>query len=81
MDVALLDGTFFNADELPGRDLREVPHPFVTDTAGRLAGVDCEVRLIHLNHTNPLLRDGPEREWLAGQGMGLGMRGMRWRLD
>lgn len=81
MDVALLDGTFFSTDELPGRDLSEVPHPLVTDTAGRLVGVDCEVRLIHLNHTNPLLRDGPEREWLAGQGISLGTRGMRWRLD
>jgi len=81
MDVALLDGTFFHAGELPGRDLSEVPRSLVTDTGDQPAGVDCEVRLIHLNHTNPLLWDGPEREWLAGQGTSLGTRGMRWRLD
>ncbi|MBN1955867.1 MAG: pyrroloquinoline quinone biosynthesis protein PqqB, partial [Anaerolineae bacterium] len=33
MDVALLGGTFFSADELPGRDLTQIPHPLATDTA------------------------------------------------
>ncbi|MFC2030793.1 MBL fold metallo-hydrolase [Chloroflexota bacterium] len=81
VDVALLDGTFYSAEELPGRSLAEVPHPLVTDTAERLEGVDCEVRLVHLNHTNPLLQPGPEREWLAGKGIGLGETGMRWKLE
>lgn len=80
MDVALLDGTFFSADELPGRDLADIPHPLVTDTAVRLAGVACDVRLIHLNHSNPLHHAGPEREWLAGQGLGMGTFGDRWDL-
>ena len=81
MDAALLDGTFYRADELQGRDPAEVPHPLATSTAERLAGVECEVRLIHLNHTNPLLNAGPEREWLARRGIGLGEMGMRWPLD
>jgi pyrroloquinoline quinone biosynthesis protein B len=81
MHVALLDGTCFSAEELPGRDLASIPHPLVTDTAGRLAGVDCDVRLIHLNHSNPLVRAGPEREWLAAQGIGVGSLGDRWPLD
>jgi pyrroloquinoline quinone biosynthesis protein B len=80
MDVALLDGTFYGANELQGRDPSEVPHPLVADTAERLAGVECEVRLIHLNHSNPLLNVGPEREWLARRGIGLGEMGMRWSL-
>jgi pyrroloquinoline quinone biosynthesis protein B len=80
MDVALLDGTFFSAAELPGRDLGEIPHPLVTDTAGRLAGVACDVRFIHLNHSNPLHSPGPEREWLSAQGLGVGACGDRWRL-
>jgi pyrroloquinoline quinone biosynthesis protein B len=80
MDVALLDATFFSADELPGRDLSEVPHPLATDTAERLAGVDCDMRLIHLNHTNPLLASGPEREWLAARGIAVGTFGERWGL-
>ena len=57
VDVAYLDATFHSADELPHRDPREIPHPLVTDTVRRLAGLAERVRLIHLNHTNPLLDD------------------------
>jgi pyrroloquinoline quinone biosynthesis protein B len=71
VDVALLDGTFFSAGELPGRDLHEIPHPLVSDTAERL----------HLNHSNPLHGSGPEREWLAAQGLSVGTLGDRWPLD
>ncbi|MFN2217902.1 MAG: MBL fold metallo-hydrolase [Anaerolineae bacterium] len=81
VDVALLDGTFFSADELPGRDIAQIPHPLATDTAQRLAGVDREVHLVHLNHSNPLLQPGAERAWLAERGIGVGTAGMRWRLD
>jgi pyrroloquinoline quinone biosynthesis protein B len=80
MDVALLDGTFFSADELPDRDMSKVPHPPVTDTVARLTGVDCDVRLVHLNHTNPLLVPGPERDWLATQGIRVGAFSDRWVL-
>ncbi|MBU0491604.1 MAG: pyrroloquinoline quinone biosynthesis protein PqqB [Chloroflexi bacterium] len=81
LDVALLDGTFWSADELPGRDVCQVPHPLGTDTARRLAGLSCDVRLIHLNHTNPLHRPGPARDWLAAQGLGVGALGDRWSLE
>lgn len=81
MDVALLDGTFFRGDELAGPDAGEVAHPPVVDTAGRLAAVDCDVRMIHLNHTNPLCDSGPESEWLEARGIGVGRFGDRWRLD
>jgi pyrroloquinoline quinone biosynthesis protein B len=80
MDVALLDGTFFSAGELPGRDLSQIPHSLATDTAERLAGVNCDVRLIHLNHSNPLHRSGPERDWLEARGIHVGTFGERWRL-
>jgi len=85
MDVALLDATFFSADELTGRDLSQIQHPLATDTAEQLAGVDCDVRLIHLNHSNPLHRSGPERQacfacTLAAQGIGVGAFGERWWL-
>ena len=80
VDVAVLDGTFFSPDELPGRDLSQIPHPLVTDTVERLAGVTSEVYFIHLNHSNPLLTDGPEMDWLAHQGFGVGRAGLRWQL-
>lgn len=54
VDVALLDATFYSPADLPDRDLSEIPHPFVTDTLPLVTGLDCQVGLIHLNHTNPL---------------------------
>ncbi|HWS70898.1 MAG TPA: MBL fold metallo-hydrolase [Thermoanaerobaculia bacterium] len=59
VDVAYLDGTFFDASELPGRDLREIPHPLMTETMSRLAASPLRdrVRFIHLNQSNPLLRE------------------------
>jgi pyrroloquinoline quinone biosynthesis protein B len=58
VDVAYLDGTFHTANELPGRDLREIPHPLISETVARLAGSPllAKVRFIHLNQSNPLLR-------------------------
>lgn len=84
VDVALLDGAFFSPAEIPGRDIAEIPHPLATDTAERAAaakaGSDCDVRLIHLNHTNPLWDDGPERAWVAERGVGVAATGDRWSL-
>ena len=80
VDVALLDGTFFDAAELPGRDIRDIPHPLVPDTISRLGHPSADVRFIHLNHTNPLLRPGPELDWLTQQGFGVGRFGEAWGL-
>jgi pyrroloquinoline quinone biosynthesis protein B len=59
VDVAYIDGTFYDATELPGRDLREIPHPLMTETLARLANspLRAKVRFIHLNQSNPLLRE------------------------
>lgn len=59
VDVAFVDGTFYDASELPGRDMSEIPHPFIAETMARLADRTPEtkrkVRFIHLNHSNPAL--------------------------
>lgn len=59
VDVAYIDGTFYDASELPGRDLTEIPHPLMTETLARLRGSPllAKVRFIHLNQSNPLLRE------------------------
>jgi pyrroloquinoline quinone biosynthesis protein B len=59
VDVAYIDGTFYDATELPGRDLGEIPHPLMTETLARLANssLRTKVRFIHLNQSNPLLRE------------------------
>jgi pyrroloquinoline quinone biosynthesis protein B len=62
VDLALLDGTFYEAGELPGRNMAEVPHPFVPETIARIpASLRGRVRFVHLNHTNRLLWDAAAR--------------------
>lgn len=59
VDVAFLDATFFDQGELPGRNMAEIPHPFVRESMERFGSLDegqrAKIRFIHLNHTNPLL--------------------------
>lgn len=64
-DAAFLDATFLSDDELEGRAQSEVPHPRARDTMARLEGLGDRVRLIHLNHTNPLLLDPSPAEALG----------------
>lgn len=62
VDVAYLDGTFWNQGEIPGRDMSGFPHPMIVATMNRLGSLPAaerdKVRFIHLNHTNPALREG-----------------------
>ena len=59
VDVAYLDGTFFDGTELPERARAEIPHPPMIDTMRRLEEIarnqPGRIRFIHLNHTNPAL--------------------------
>lgn len=61
VDVAYVDGTFFADGEVPGRAMSEIPHPFVRETIARLARLPAserkKVRFVHLNRTNPLVRN------------------------
>jgi pyrroloquinoline quinone biosynthesis protein B len=57
--VALLDATFGDPAELPGRDLGAIPHPIVTDTISRFEHLarDRRIILTHINHSNLLADD------------------------
>ncbi len=59
----LIDGTFFKNGELPGRDMSEIPHPFIEETMHLLDPLPAETKsriyFIHFNHTNPVLRSKP----------------------
>ncbi len=64
VDVAYVDGTFFENGELPGRDMSKIPHPFVSESMRRFASLPArerdKVRFIHLNHTNPALQSNSD---------------------
>ena len=59
VDYALLDATFFDGNELPSREMADIPHPLVLESMelfSELSTADkAKVWFIHLNHTNPLL--------------------------
>ena len=76
VDVALLDGTFEDAAEVPGRSLAEIPHPLVGETMALLSApaLRGRVHFIHLNHTNRLL-------WDADAVRGIEARGFRVARD
>lgn len=57
VDVAYLDATFLDGEELGRRSMAEVPHPPVRESMERLRGLGDRVRFLHMNHTNPLLLD------------------------
>jgi len=80
VDVALLDGTFASADEIPGRSLAEIPHPLIEETAGRLSGLARRVIFTHLNHTNRLLWDAEARGALHARGFRVAIEGLELAL-
>ncbi len=65
VDVALVDASFYSADELGGRP--PVAHPLVTDTLARFAHLADRLILTHLNHTNPVLDKGSAAETAVRQ--------------
>ena len=80
--VAYLDGTFFDAAELPGRDMKEIPHPFIVESLSRFASLaDARrrrIRFIHLNHTNRAAIAGTaERKRIEAGGCGVATAGER----
>ena len=72
MDVALLDGTFYQEGEIPGRNMADIPHPFVKETMALFRNeadsIKHKIHFIHLNHTNPLLWDEAVKEETKNSG-------------
>ncbi len=64
VEVAYLDGTFYAEGEIPGRNMAEIPHPFMVESLARLSSLPknekAKIRFIHLNHTNPALNSQSE---------------------
>jgi pyrroloquinoline quinone biosynthesis protein B len=89
-DCVFFDGTFWSGDELPALGLgtkraEEMAHLPVGGKGGSfeaLAGVRAPRRIfIHLNNTNPLLReDSPERKLVESAGWEVAHDGMEVRL-
>ena len=59
VDIALLDGTFYDNKEVNNRNISEIPHPFIVETMDLFKeeknSEKFKINFIHFNHTNPLL--------------------------
>ena len=81
VDIALLDGTFYDGNELPNRNITEIPHPFVIETQLLFKNEDkatkAKIFFIHLNHTNPLMWDTETKSKVQGQGYNIATQWQR----
>jgi pyrroloquinoline quinone biosynthesis protein B len=79
VDIAMLDATFFDANELPDKNMTTVPHPLVTQTMELFDKENKEtkskIHFIHFNHTNPLLWDSKKQKELRKAGFNISEQG------
>lgn len=85
VQYAFIDGTFFDKDELPGRNISEIPHPFIKETIEQLSKAEDTTKnkifFIHLNHINPSLNPASkESKWVESQGFHIARTGMKFRI-
>jgi pyrroloquinoline quinone biosynthesis protein B len=84
-DIALLDGTFYSSEELPGRDISQIGHPLIKTSLRILSDVAKEgktkIYFTHLNHTNLALNPGGEaRKEVEKSGFRIASEGMEFFL-
>lgn len=76
VDLAYLDGTFYTDEEIPDRNIAEIPHPFIMESIRRFERLPnsdkVKIRFIHLNHTNPALITGSNaQKYTKKKGFGI----------
>jgi pyrroloquinoline quinone biosynthesis protein B len=58
-DLLFIDGTFYDKNELEGRNVEDVPHPSILESIRLFNNLDSKeknkIYFTHLNHTNKLL--------------------------
>lgn len=85
VDIAFLDGSFYDEKELPGRNIEDIPHPFIIESMALFDGLPAEhknkIHFIHMNHTNPLL-DSTSIQYreVINKGYGVARQGQQFKL-
>jgi pyrroloquinoline quinone biosynthesis protein B len=84
-DYALIDGSFYTANELPGRDISEIPHPFIIESMAKFKSLSnndkFKIHFIHLNHTNPALTNNSNAQnQIKNTGFNIAQRGQAFKL-
>lgn len=74
-DIAILDGTFYSEGELSGRNMEDIPHPFIVETIELFENEEEEIKnrihFIHFNHSNPALYDDSVRKGIIRKGFNI----------
>lgn len=81
VDYAFLDGSFFKNGEIQGRDMSEIPHPFIEESIQIFSKLPAEekakIYFIHFNHTNPVLQENSSaRQEIKAAGLNIAEEGM-----
>ena len=84
-DILLLDGTFYSQNEIPHRNMAEIPHPFIIESMETLSELNSEnrskVHFIHFNHSNPAIKDNsPAYHTIKSKRFNLAREGDRFNL-
>ena len=84
-DILLLDGTFYSQNEIPHRNMAEIPHPFIIESMETLSELNSEnrskVHFIHFNHSNPAIKDNsPAYHKIKAKRFNLAREGDRFNL-
>lgn len=85
VDYAFLDGSFYSAEELPHRDISEIPHPLITESMELFRSSDSELKskvyFIHMNHSNRMLNpESAESKKVLDLGFNIAREGMEFGL-
>lgn len=84
-DYLFLDGTFLKEGELPGRNMNEVPHPFIQESIALFQDLTLpekqKIWFIHFNHTNPLLdKSSKQYKEVKSKGFNVALEGLKISL-
>ena len=80
VDLAFVDATFYDGEEINSRNISQIPHPFVSESIKLFADLPAKekakIYFIHFNHTNPLIDiKSKQTELVTKQGFHIAMFG------
>jgi pyrroloquinoline quinone biosynthesis protein B len=77
VNMAFIDGTFNDSLELPGRNMAEIPHPFIQETLNIFSDnmLRQNICFIHFNHSNTAMWDNAVKKELKRRGVNLAEEG------
>jgi len=81
VDIAFIDGTFYKDGELSGTSMKDVPHPFITESMSLFESMSAsekkKIHFIHFNHTNPVIWDNAAQQKIISSGFNYATEGMK----